>query len=324
MPTPRTSQQRPLVVATAGLGLLVQTRLKAACALLMADRLHIEVVPWRGGGAGVLIADIDTDAGRDAHEQATRAGLPVLAISRTAEPLISLSPNTTVKDLAHALKLLIQSTLAERTERTTSDVASALLDKLRLDEGNEGWWLLDLGLTRVVVDLSTRHLHLLRHVSLDNLLREAANPQWHASALDEATWLDHYQRDISASVTIESFWWRLTATSPSATFAEPADEAHLQLTAWPELDPQATDPALLLPLAYLMHGSWSASDIARMTGLSRAQSAHLLGIVAASGLARGLPAQTTVSVSQDSAGSLGHALMKVARRFGLLFGARHV
>ena len=70
MTAPRYQHAR---IAAAGLDLLHMTRLKVACSLLMAERVHAQLSAWPGAGIRLLVAGVDTDEGARAALQGREA-----------------------------------------------------------------------------------------------------------------------------------------------------------------------------------------------------------------------------------------------------------
>ncbi len=318
----RSSVKPRITIATAGLGVLPETRLKVACTLLMADRMQVDVVAWGASEANILVADNASLEGSLAIDSARQLKLPTLTLGRTPSSLLpTLSPTATVKDIAAELKSLIRSLVGESGHAPR---LSPLLEQLRLDHPAGGLQLMELGLVRLLVNRDSGVVHMLRRVPLEDLLHEAGNPYWHSTAVTPE-WAEQHRSDVHASHSIESIWWRLLELSQIDLAQTSAREAPVRLAAWPELDAQVIDPQWLTALAYLMHESWHADALAELSGIDAGMIRRLLHVVVASGLASQAPqvAQAKPATS-NAAAALTGSILKVAKRFGLkLFGIGH-
>ncbi|HEX7815204.1 hypothetical protein [Dyella sp.] len=319
----RLPQHSLITVAIAGLGMLSETRLRVACSLLMAERMRVDVVNWGAAQAHILVADHHSAEGNQAIESAHRLKLPTLALGRTrVASLMTLSPSATVKDIAEALKQLIQRLGADTSAMPEVNLPP-LLEALRLDRPNDGGlYLYELGLIRMVVDYERRYLHMLRRVAFDHLLRDLDNAYWHSTPLD-AHWLAQHRMDVHASFSIESVWWQLLAMPHIQLPIEWLGNA-VQLNAWPDLDTLAVDPSTIQALTHLMHGSWQAQALVEATGIDGARAGRILAIAQASGLADQVTMIQTVKPASGASPGIKGAILKIAKRFGLqLRGLRH-
>ncbi len=100
-----------LDVASFGLDLLHQTRLKLACSLLLAQRLDVSVQPWKDGRADLLVIGIDQPEAAAVRARARAMGVPCLIISRHVDPDAAdqLAHGATVASLNQKLSTLLAS-----------------------------------------------------------------------------------------------------------------------------------------------------------------------------------------------------------------------
>lgn len=320
MNTPLTSR---LQLAIAGLDLVSSTRLKVACSLLMADRLEISVVDWRTAPQAALVAHDGSDEGQQAITAARTHGTPWLAISR--QPGAGdLAHGASVRDIVDAVRRLLMSPRqAPAPDATALPTLPPFLEAIRQDRTGPDYLLLENGLLRLVADRPAGRLHLLRRVSLSQVVAAANAAYWRVTPLDAGQWQDVHAPEVVEAWPLEVVWWRAARQLDPSLLQ--ADEGRLGLAAWPDLEPASTDPQWLPVLAHLQRRDWSPAALAAATGIPRASVAQVAALVRLSGLARragSAPAAPTPR--QPFAPEQMRSFLRVAKRFGLrLMGVQH-
>lgn len=307
-----------ITVAKAGLGVLPDTRLNVACKLLMAERITVTVIAWGANDADLLVADTATTEGDRAIKQAAARGMPTLRLARTPDASThTLSPTATVRDIAVALRQLIDSA---QTETAPPEIPlPPMLEALRLDLPSDVEpTLFELGQHHIVVDRPRGCVHLLHSGTMKGLLRDIASTHWRSRTLG-GDWSPQSPARDHTVISIESIWWHLLPM-PHVKLPRRWVGSAAQLSAWPELAIEAVDATTLAALTQLMYRSWRPDQLAAVSGVSPAHAERIVAITHASGLA----GKTSTVVPTAARTGLKDAVMKIARRFGLnLLGARH-
>ncbi|WP_146165837.1 hypothetical protein [Stenotrophomonas panacihumi] len=240
MNTPLTSR---LQLAIAGLDLVSSTRLKVACSLLMADRLEISVVDWRTAPQAALVAHDGSDEGQQAITAARTHGTPWLAISRHPGAG-DLAHGASVRDIVDAVRRLLMSPRqAPAPDAAALPALPPFLEAIRLDRAGPDYLLLENGLLRLVADRPEGRLHLLRRMSLSQVVAAANAAYWRVTPLDAAQWQDVHAPEVVEAWPLEVVWWRAARQLDPSLLQ--ADEGRLGLAAWPDLEPASTDPQWL-------------------------------------------------------------------------------
>lgn len=311
------SSPRRYVVVSADLDKSRHARLHAACELLREHNVEIDLQPWSERASQLLVTGTETSLSRGAVEQAMRRGIPVLRIGR-----LPWDPDT-----VHAVDINIGAdqlsrSLLERL-RDGADAgeparapAAVLPFVQHLLSANKGLYLLESGLFRLVADLGAARVHMIRRMPYDELIAEAASPNWFVSALTPKQFAEKFQRDITMSYSVESLLWDI-AIGHDAPLAEIDPSRALQLRGWPLLPSKALPSAWLLPLGCLLRSAWSVPALARATSTPTAELERLFAVALATGLAEASPVPMRSS-RQDGSSELG-LMRRLARRFGLNF-----
>ncbi len=320
MNTPLTSRLR---VAIAGLDLVSATRLKVACSLLMADRLEIQLDDWGSAPAAALVAHDGHDEGLRAIAAARADGTPWLAISR--QPGAGdLAHGASVRDIADALRTLLLSPRATPgVLATPAPPLPPFLDAIRLDRTGADHVLLENGLLRLVVDRPNGRLHLLRRATLAQVLAAANVAYWRVTPLAADEWQTAHAPEVVDAWPLEVVWWRAAKHIDPALLGTDIDM--VGLSAWPDLEPDSTDPQWLPVLAHLQRRDWTPTALASATGIPHAVVEQVAALVRLSGLARRAgSAPATRPGRQAFAPEQMRSFLRIAKRFGLrLMGVQH-
>lgn len=328
MTAPRYQHAR---IAAAGLDLLHMTRLKVACSLLMAERVHAELRDWPGTGIRLLVAGVDSAQGAAAAEQGRETGVAVLTIARERRgDLQGLHHGATVKDMFdQLLRLLgdeapVLATVAaalpspRSPDRTPLDARTPrLLDHVATTAGIVT--LLECGELRVAVDRDRGLLHLPPGGGETALVEACERTDWRVEHIAR-TAFDPRRAGVPTLAPLEPFVWRAASRSAHPVGGRPADGV-LGLKGWPAVDAAVLPGGWILALGCLLQRPWSSVALAEACGLPEAETARIFAAVHHSGLAHIAPAPVTRRAPAPEAGPASAGLLaRVARRFGLHFG----
>lgn len=328
MTAPRYQHAR---IAAAGLDLLHMTRLKVACSLLMAERVHAELRDWPGTGIRLLVAGVDSAQGAAAAEQGRETGVAVLTIARERRgDLQGLHHGATVKDMFdQLLRLLgdeapVLATVAaalpspRSPDRTPLDARTPrLLDHVATTAGIVT--LLECGELRVAVDRDRGLLHLPPGGGETALVEACERTDWRVEHIAR-TAFDPRRAGVPTLAPLEPFVWRAASRSAHPIGGRPADGV-LGLKGWPAVDAAVLPGGWILALGCLLQRPWSSVALAEACGLPEAETARIFAAVHHSGLAHIAPAQVTRRAPAPETGPASAGLLaRVARRFGLHFG----
>ena len=333
MTTPRF---RHASIAAAGLDVLHMTRLKVACSLLMAERVHAELRDWPGPDVHLLVAGTDDPHGIAAAEQGRQADITVLRIARDVGASGSaLRHGATVKDLFDRLHALltegppreapvpIRIRVPPSSEPVVAAYAVASLPTaldLATDTAGTIAVLEHAGL-RVAIDRRRGLLHLASAGDLDTLIATCAQPGWRMQAMADAAFEDR-RAAFPCTRALETFVWRAAIALDVEVGDAPRTTA-IGLKGWPIVESDTLPAHWLLPLTCLLHREWSSAALAQACGLPDAELARIFAAIHHSGLAQPAerriaraPARAVAAADLPSAGFLA----RVARRFGMQFG----
>lgn len=328
MTAPRYQHAR---IAAAGLDLLHMTRLKVACSLLMAERVHAELRDWPGTGIRLLVAGVDSAQGAAAAEQGRETGVAVLTIARERRgDLQGLHHGATVKDMFdQLLRLLgdeapVLATVAaalpspRSPDRTPLDARTPrLLDHVATTAGIVT--LLECGELRVAVDRDRGLLHLPPGGGETALVEACERTDWRVEHIAR-TAFDPRRAGVPTLAPLEPFVWRAASRSAHPIGGRPADGV-LGLKGWPAVDAAVLPGGWILALGCLLQRPWSSVALAEACGLPEAETARIFAAVHHSGLAHITPAPVTRRAPAPETGPASAGLLaRVARRFGLHFG----
>lgn len=328
MTAPRYQHAR---IAAAGLDLLHMTRLKVACSLLMAERVHAELRDWPGTDIRLLVAGVDSAQGAAAAEQGRETGVAVLTIARERRgDLQGLHHGATVKDMFdQLLRLLgdeapVLATVAaalpspRSPDRTPLDARTPrLLDHVATTAGIVT--LLECGELRVAVDRDRGLLHLPPGGGETALVEACERTDWRVEHIAR-TAFDPRRAGVPTLAPLEPFVWRAASRSAHPIGGRPADGV-LGLKGWPAVDAAVLPGGWILALGCLLQRPWSSVALAEACGLPEAETARIFAAVHHSGLAHIAPAPVTRRAPAPETGPASAGLLaRVARRFGLHFG----
>ncbi|MDC7805908.1 hypothetical protein PQS31_03610 [Luteimonas sp BLCC-B24] len=321
-------------IAAAGLDLLHMTRLKVACSLLMAERVHAQLSAWPGAGIRLLVAGVDTDEGARAALQGRETGVTVLPIARGVHADADiLRHGATVKELFDRLLLLLGDeamphepaaappplATVTRVEAARPPHARRLLDCVAATPGTVT--LLESADLRLAIDRGRGVVHLARAEDASALIAACGRVGWRVEQRAR-TAFDPVAEGLPAATPLETVVWQAAAAGAEPVGEYP-DGAGLGLSGWPTLDAASFPVTWLLPVACLLQRPWSAAALAEACGAADSDIARLFAAVHHSGLAVAGPTRTSPAtpapppVHSPQTGSL---LARVARRFGLQFG----
>lgn len=328
MTAPRYQHAR---IAAAGLDLLHMTRLKVACSLLMAERVHAELRDWPGTDIRLLVAGVDSAQGAAAAEQGRETGVAVLTIARERRgDLQGLHHGATVKDMFdQLLRLLgdeapVLATVAaalpspRSPDRTPLDARTPrLLDHVATTAGIVT--LLECGELRVAVDRDRGLLHLPPGGGETALVEACERTDWRVEHIARSAF-DPRRAGVPTLAPLEPFVWRAASRSAHPIGGRPADGV-LGLKGWPAVDAAVLPGGWILALGCLLQRPWSSVALAEACGLPEAETARIFAAVHHSGLAHIAPAPVTRRAPAPETGPASAGLLaRVARRFGLHFG----
>ncbi len=326
MTAPRYQHAR---IAAAGLDLLHMTRLKVACSLLMAERVHAELGDWPGADIRLLVAGVDSAQGAAAAAQGRETGMAVLTIARErrGDPQ-SLHHGATVKDMFdQLLRLLgdeapVLATVAavpspRPADRTQPDARPPRpLDHVATTAGIVT--VLECGALRVAVDRDRGLLHLPPGGEAV-LIDACERTDWRVEHIARAAF-DPRRAGVPTRAPLEPFVWRAASRSAHPVGGRPADGV-LGLKGWPAIDATVLPGGWILALGCLLQRPWSSVALAEACGLPEAETARIFAAVHHSGLAHIAPAPVTRRAPAPETGPASAGLLaRVARRFGLHFG----
>ncbi|MGN0861807.1 MAG: hypothetical protein ACI4N1_00620, partial [Stenotrophomonas koreensis] len=180
-----------LDVASFGLDLLHQTRLKLACSLLLAQRLDVSLQPWKDGRADLLVIGIDQPEAAAVLARARAMGVPCLIISRHVDPDAAdqLAHGATVASLNQKLSALLASRPGEGPARATP----LLLELAQRQTAAGTLHLLQRGAAQVVIDPATLSLALPANLGLLELVQLLDDSHWSSERIGRAAF-DHQYR----------------------------------------------------------------------------------------------------------------------------------
>ncbi|NYZ63701.1 hypothetical protein [Luteimonas deserti] len=314
-------------IAEAGLDLLHTTRLKVACSLLMAERVHADLGDWPDTRAHLLVAGLDDAGGLRAAGEAREAGVTVLAIARNADGATdALAHGVTVKELFERLRML----LVDGTPSQPDARAHARSEPPRSVQGPPtlfdqvaaagGLVLVQRAGMRAAIDRGRGVVHVAGDGDADVFADTWTCDDWEVRALartEVAGAIDGLLR----TMPLESVAWQAAARAEIPVLASVSDDA-IALRGWPAVDIEAIPAHWILPMACLLHGACNADALARMTGIPSGEAARIIAAAHLGGLAEIVA--PTVRPRQGTPGGgpppATGFLARVARRFGLQFG----
>lgn len=324
-------------IAAAGLDLLHMTRLKVACSLLMAERVHAELHDWPGADIRLLVAGVDTAPGAAAAAEGRDTGVAVLSIARNGHGNVDvLHHGATVKDMFdRLLRLLaddapvVATTAAPLPQRPSSPDASErsqpvprarrLLDQVATASGIVT--MLECGDLRLAIDRDRGVLHLPDDGADVALVQACERTDWRVEHVARAAF-DPMRAGLPAVAPLETFVWQAASQSADPVGERPVADV-LGLKGWPAVDADLLPAGWILPLACLLQRPWSSRALAETCGLAETEMARIFAAVHHSGLAHVGESRTSrvtpVPAPDRSPASAG-LLARVARRFGLHFG----
>lgn len=308
---------RCVVIATTGLDLLHQLRIKVACSLLMAERIDATLQAWDGQPADLLVVGASGAHAGMAMATARRAGVPVAVVSRKAASRETTSPNAIayglgVRDLADAMRRILE----QSQRKSPEEYLPPLLQAMRLDRPSEGPVMMELGLFRLIVDAEHQIFHMLRRMPVSELLKLAHSRRWSATPLSRESFLAEYAPDVTSILPIESFLWSAVVDAmPDFRLPRIDERSRMRLRGWPDIDAWNFRKELLLPLGLMMNANCSAGELVESGGISMEMALSLFSLVSISGLASAKVLEMRAHRKQQVSPS--RFLDRIARRFGL-------
>lgn len=299
-----------VVVAHAGLDVLHTVRLKAACALLMAGRIQVDLVQWPAPSAQLLIV-FDDAGGRQASAAAMAKGVKVLCITRT--PLDRIGPslpyNCSVLQVSRKIAELLPS------DADGSGIEAPLLRQLLARE--PGLFMAQDGASRLVIDAASGCLYLLSDMTDTELAARVFDRAWMLAPVPQQRFDEELASKVFRRLQIEAFLWTVAATT-SKPLPVQVPEGELQLRGWPVVAPGVLPVRWLLPIGCLLQRPWSLESLLASGVGDRDALGRIFAIAGASGLVLdGAVAQVRTVRQRDPARD--GFLTRVARRFGLDF-----
>lgn len=302
-----------LDVASFGLDLLHQTRLKLACSLLLAQRLDVSVQPWKDGKADLLVIGIDQPEAAAVLARARAMGVPCLIISRHVDPDAAdqLAHGATVASLNQKLSTL----LASRPSDSPARARPLLLELAQMQTAAGTLHLLQRGAAQVVIDPATLSLALPANLGLLELVQLLDDSHWSSERIGRAAFDHQYRHRLPQRQSLEALFFCLARHRPQWL---PGGDAGtlLQLEHWPDLGSADLPASWLLAIACLHARPWQANALAAHCQIPVSTVETLFAAAAASGLAQTAPIASTAPPprrNREDSRFFGW----VARRFGL-------
>ena len=302
-----------LDVASFGLDLLHQTRLKLACSLLLAQRLDVNLQPWKDGRADLLVIGIDQPEAAAVLARARAMGVPCLTISRHVDPDAAdqLAHGATVASLNQKLSTL----LASRPSDSPARARPLLLELAQMQTAAGTLHLLQRGAAQVVIDPATLSLALPANLGLLELVQLLDDSHWSSERIGRAAFDHQYRHRLPQRQSLEALFFCLARHRPQWLTGGDAGTL-LQLEHWPDLGSADLPASWLLAIACLHARPWQANALAAHCQIPVSSVETLFAAAAASGLAQTAPIASTAPPPRLSRGD-SRFFGWVARRFGL-------